>query len=186
MKLNKRTLAAVAATGVASGALAFGGVALATTSSTATPATATAALAATPAATPAVTPTSAAGWCGGGPGGTGLSGYGLLAGQQVMKATAAYLGLSQDQLLSQLQSGKSLAAVATAQHKPVSGLKTAILAAATSQVNASTRLSAAQKADMISELKSHLDAIVNATHPAGFGPHGMGGPGRGAGWMPGA
>ena len=186
MKLNRRTLAAVAATGVASGALAFGGVALASTNSAQSPtaATATAAVAATPAATP----TSAAGWCDGGMG----FGYGMVAGQQVMKTTAAYLGLSQSQLLSQLQAGKSLAAVAAAQGKSVSGLKNAILTAATSQVNASTRLSAAQKANLISELKSHLDTIVNATYPSGFGMHGtggmggMGGPGRGAGWMAGA
>lgn len=177
MKLNRRTLAAVAATGVASGALAFGGVALASTNSAQSPTTAATAVAATPAATP----TPASGWCDRGPGGMGF-GYGMVAGQQVMKATAAYLGLSQSQLLSQLQSGKSLAEVATAQGKSVSGLKNAILTAATSQINASTRLSAAQKAERISELKSHLDTIVNATHPDGLDMHGMGGPGRG-GWM---
>ena len=186
MKLNRRALAAVAATGVASGALAFGGVALASGNSTQSAAATTAAAAAAPAAT--ATPQPGSGWCHGGPGGMGL-GYGMHAGQQVMKAAAAYLGLSQDQLLSQLQSGKSLADVAAAQSKPVSGLKNAILAAGTAQINASTRLSAAQKADLVSELKSHLDAIVNGTFPDGTGPGGtgmhgwMGGPGRGGGWM---
>jgi hypothetical protein len=179
MKLNRRALAAVAATGVASGALAFGGVALATTGSGQSPAPATATATA---ATPAPQPTS--GWCDGGPGGAGL-GYGMRAGQQVMKAAATYLGLSQDQLLSQLRSGKSLVAVTAAQGKSVSGLKNAILAAGTSQINASTTLSAAQKANLISELKNHLDAIVNATHPAGPGMHGMGRPEGGAGWMTG-
>jgi len=186
MKLNRRqALAAVAATGVASGALAFGGVALASTSSARSPAAAAAAVAATPAVT--ATPQPASGRCDGGPGGAGF-GYGMLAGQQVMKATAAYLGLSQAQLLSQLRSGKSLAEVATAQGKSVSGLKNAILAAATSQINASTTLSATRKANLISELKSHLDAIVNGAYPGGPGGpgmRGMGFPGRGAGWMPG-
>lgn len=197
MKLNRRTLAAVAATGVTSGALAFGGVALASTGSAHSPAAATTspaaattavAAAAATATAPAATPTSPGG-CDGGPGGTGF-GYGMGAGPQVMKAAAAYLGLSQSQLLSRLQAGKSLAEVATAQGKSVSGLKNAILTAATSQINASTRLSAAQKAQEISELKSRLDTIVNQTHPGGLGMPGMGSPGRGAGWtgggMPGA
>lgn len=175
MKLNRRALAAVAATGVASGALAFGGVALASNSSAQSPATTTAAAAATPAAT-ATQPAS--GGCEGGPGGMGF-GYGLQAGQRVMRAAAAYLGISQDTLLSQLRSGKSLADVAAAQGKSVSGLKNAILAAGTTQINASTTLSAAQKTKLISELKSHLDAIVNATRPAGLGGPGPGGPGMG-------
>jgi hypothetical protein len=180
MKLDRRALAVVAATGVASGALAFGGVALASGNSTQSPTATTAAAAATPSAT--ARPGPASGWCDGGPGGRGL-GHGMLAGRPVTQAAAAYLGLSQDQLLSQLKAGKSLADVATARGKPVSGLKNAILAAGTSQVNASTTLSAAQKAALISELKSHLDAIVNATFPDGPGMHGgMGGPGRG-GWM---
>ena len=71
MKLNRRqALAAVAATGVASGALAFGGVALASTSSARSPAAATAAVAAAPAAT--ATPQPASGRCDGGPGGRRL------------------------------------------------------------------------------------------------------------------
>ncbi len=185
MKLDRRRpLAAVAATGVASGALAFGGVALASAGSAQSPAAATAAVAAAPTAT--ATPRPAAGRCDGGPGAAGFR-YGMLAGQQVMKAAAAYLGLSQAQLLSQLGSGKSLADVAVAQRKSVSGLQNAILAAGTSQINASTTLSAAQKAALISELKSHLDAIVNATHPAGLGMGARGGTGwpvRGPGWMP--
>ena len=106
-------------------------------------------------------------------------------GAQVMQAAASYLGVSQDTLLTQLQSGKSLADMAAAQGKSVSGLKSAILAAGTKQIYASSSLSAAQKADLISELKSHLDAIVNGTYPAGPGMYGMGGPGRGAGWMAG-
>ena len=76
--------------------------------------------------------------------------------------------------LSQLRSGKSLAAVAKAEGKSVSGLESAMLAAATSEINTSSGLSAAQKKEMLSELKSHLNAIVTGTRPSGPGP-GMGG-----------
>ena len=166
MNLNrKHALAGLAATGVLAGALAGGGVALASTGPTQTPA-----------ATTAAQPASS--WCHGDPGYTD----GMWSGQQpVLKAAADYLGVSQAQLQSQLQSGKSLADVATAQGKSVSGLKNAILAAMTSRTNASTRLSAAAKAAMISELKSHLDEMVNATHPSGMGMHRMGSPMRQAG-----
>jgi hypothetical protein len=93
---------------------------------------------------------------------------------QVPKPVADYLGLSQAQVGSKLQSGKSLADVARAQGKPVSGLKSTILATVTSQVNASSKLSSAQKAKVIGEVKSHLDAIVNATCKHGMGSHHMG------------
>jgi hypothetical protein len=181
MKLSKRgALAAVAVTGVTSGALAFGGVTLASASAGQSPAAATVAAAA-PAATPTATPGS--GGCAGGPLGTRL-GYGGLPGPQVAQAVASYLGLSQDQLVSQLRAGKTLAAVAAAQGKPAAGLKDAILTAGTSEIDASTWLTAAQKATLVSDLKSHLDDIVNGTFPAAppwpGGPW-AGGPGRG-GW----
>lgn len=171
MNLNrKHVLAGLAATGVLAGGLAGGGVALASTGPAHSPATTTAAQ-------------PASGWCHGGPG------YmdGMWSGQQTaLKAAADYLGVSQAQLQSQLQSGKSLADVATAQGKPVSGLKNAILAAMTSRINASTRLSAAAKAAMISELKSHLNEMVNATRPSGMGMHRMGSPMAGTGFPTGA
>ncbi len=77
--------------------------------------------------------------------------------------------------------------MATAQGKSVAGLKDAILAAMTSRINASTGLSAAQKAERISEVKSHLDAMVNGTYPASAGGYRMHSPmrdaGQPAGWM---
>jgi len=170
---TKHVLAGLAATGILAGAVAGGGVALA---SSRTPA-ATAATTATTAAPPA------AGWCDGRGGMHGM-GYGR---QAVLAAAAGYLGLSQAQLASQLQAGQSLADVATAQHESVAGLKNAILAAMTSRINASTGLSAARKAEMISEVKSHLDAMVNGTYPAGMGGYRMHSPMRDAdqpaGWM---
>lgn len=156
MNLNrKHVLAGVAATGIVAGALAGGGIALASTGPSPAPATTTAAQ-------------PAPGWCDGGLGHM----RGMWSGTQpVLKAAADYLGLTQAQLQSQLQSGRSLADVASAQGKSVSGLKDAILTAMTNQINASTRLSAAQKTAMISQVKAHLDAMVNATHPYGVGMH---------------
>jgi hypothetical protein len=173
MKLSKRgALAAVAVTGVTSGALAFGGVTLASASAGQSPAAATVA-----AATPAATPGS--GGCAGGVVGPG-TGYGRLPGPQVVQAVASYLGLSQADLLSQLRSGKTLAAIAAARGKSVAGLKDAILTAGTKEIDASTWLTAAQKATLVSDLKGQLDNIVNGTFPAGPPWPGPGGPR--AGW----
>jgi hypothetical protein len=86
----------------------------------------------------------------------------MQAGQQpVMTAAADYLGLSLTQLRTQLHAGTSLADIATAQGKPTSGLKDTILAAMTSRINADTALTAQQKAAMISQVKGHLDTMIN-------------------------
>jgi hypothetical protein len=107
----------------------------------------------------------------GGPG--GLHGPGGLGtgwdGQSVTKATANYLGITQDKLRTQLASGKSLAQVATADGKSVSGLENALVAAITTRINAASGLTAAQKTKLISELKSHVDGLVNSTLPSAFG-----------------
>ena len=97
-------------------------------------------------------------------------------GQPAMKAAADYLGFTQAQLRAQLQSGKSLADVAQARGKPVSGLEDAILAAMTSRINSSATLNASQKAAMISHLKSRLDAMVNDALPGWPGMRPAGGP----------
>ena len=55
----------------------------------------------------------------------------------------------------------------------MSGLKTTILAAVTSWVNGSA-LSAGQKAKVISEVKGHLDAIVNTRCRSGMCSHHVG------------
>jgi hypothetical protein len=163
MKLNrKRVVTGLAVTGLAAGVLAGGGAALAATGATPTPAAST----------------SASPPCGMGAGyGHGqFGGMHVLAGQQTAVAAAArYLGLTQTELRTQLQAGKSFADVANAQGKPVSGLKDAILAAVTSRVNANTRLTAEQKETILAQVKGNLDTIVNATHPVGAGIGPMGG-----------
>jgi hypothetical protein len=156
MKLNrKRVVTGLVAGTLAAGALTAGGVALASTGAAPSPAT----------------PASAGPSHGFGAG--HMSGmYGMWSGQQpVMKAAADYLGLSLSQLQTQLRSGKSLADIASAQGKPVPGLEDAILAAMTSRINASTALTAQQKAAMISHMKSHLDAMIDMDMEHSPGAH---------------
>jgi len=158
MKLTrKHVVTGLAAAALAAGVLTAGGVALASTG---------------PAPTSAISASATPSY---GPG-TGNCGgmYGMWSGQQpVMTAAADYLGLSLTQLRTQLQSGHSLADIARAQGKPVSGLKDAILAAMTSRINADTALTAQQKAAMISQVKSHLDTMINMDMDHGTGA-GMG------------
>ena len=163
MKLNrKHVVTGLAAAGLAAGALTVGGVAFGSTGPDLT-SVASASATASP-----------------GPG-TGSYGgmHGMWAGQQpVMTAAADYLGLTLPQLRAQLYSGQSLADLASARGKSVSGLKDAILAAMTSRINADTALSPQQKAAMISQAESHLDTMI--TMDMGH----MGGPGAGEGMGP--
>ena len=88
----------------------------------------------------------------------------------VLQAVAGYLGLSDEKLRDQLESGKSLADIATAQGKSVAGLKDTILTAVTKQINSATWINAAQKSALITDVKSHLGDIVNATCTSGGSP----------------
>jgi hypothetical protein len=106
-------------------------------------------------------------------GGFGL-GLGLMAG---VGDIATYLGLTSADLRTQLRSGKSLAAIATAQGKTADGLKAAITAAATKQLDAAVtagKLTKDQETKVLAGLASHLDDLVNATPKArgAFGHHG--------------
>jgi len=162
MNLNRKSvLAGLAATGITVGALAAGGgMAVASTGPAQVSATPTAT------ASPHVQ----------------CSGYGHMHGNgnhkgmwhghnAVGKAIAGYLGLSQDQLRSQVESGKSLADVAGEQGKSVAGLESAIVKAVTTQVNSSS-LSTDQKSMIISAVKSHVGQIVNATCEPSASPTG--------------
>ena len=79
-------------------------------------------------------------------------------------AIASYLGLTEDQLRGQLESGKTLAQVASAQGKSVSGLEEVIYADAKAHLDEAVtngKLTPDQEQTMLAELKSHLDEIVN-------------------------
>jgi len=100
-------------------------------------------------------------------GGFGIHKVGMAAGVgKVIGAAATYLGMTQDQLLTQLRSGKSLADVAKAQGKTVSGLEDAITSSAQTQLDQAVKagkLTQTQADEIMSELKSHLDDLVNRT-----------------------
>jgi hypothetical protein len=88
-------------------------------------------------------------------------------------AIASYLGLSPAQLREQLKAGKTLAQIAVAQGKSVSGLEDAIYADVQAHLDravANGRLTAAREQAILARLKAHLDDIVNHAAPA-FGRH---------------
>jgi hypothetical protein len=106
----------------------------------------------------------------------------MASGQQLpIAAAATYLGLSLADLQARLLAGTSLADVAKAQGKSVSGLEDALVVAMTSTVNANGALSADQKAAMLALVKSHVATMVTTAHATGVG-HPLGGmTGAGAG-----
>jgi len=95
--------------------------------------------------------------------GLGFQGAGLLS------SAATYLGLTEAQLATQLQSGKSLADIAKAQGKTVDGLKQAMTADVQSKLDQAVkdgRITSAQRDQILAEFKSHLDDLINHT-PSG-------------------
>jgi predicted XRE-type DNA-binding protein len=103
-----------------------------------------------------------------GPGRPGF-GHGFAFGAgDTMAAAAKYLGLSESDLRSKLGNGQSLADVAKAQNKDVSGLEDALVAATKTQLDkavAAKKLTQSQADDALSAFKSHVDDLVNANLP---------------------
>jgi len=98
--------------------------------------------------------------------GPGLRDHGDMHGGKFLDAAATYLGLSEDQLRTQLESGKSLADVAKAQGKSVDGLKQAILSDAQAKLDQAVkdgRLTSAQHDQILADLKNRIDDLVNGT-----------------------
>jgi hypothetical protein len=101
-----------------------------------------------------------------GPGGPGGPGHVGRAFGADLAAAAKYLGLSESALRTKLRGGDSLADVAKAQGKDVSGLQDAIVADAKADLDkavADKRLTQSQADDILSGLKAHVDDLVNAT-----------------------
>src|SRR5262249_18480103 len=95
-------------------------------------------------------------------------------------AAADYLGLSQSELLTKLQSGKTLADIAKDQKKSVDGLVDALVADAKSHLDQAVKdgkLTQAQADQLLSDIRQHITDFVNRTGPKGFGPMFRGGPG---------
>jgi hypothetical protein len=84
----------------------------------------------------------------------------------VFSAAASYLGVSTDTLKADLGKGQSLADVAKAQGKSTAGLKTAITDEAQTKLDAAVKngdITKAQETEILSELSSHADDIINNT-----------------------
>jgi hypothetical protein len=122
----------------------------------------------------------------GGPGG-GRGGPGFF--HEGLDGAASYLGLSEAQLRSKLESGKTLAQIAKDQNKSVDGLKDALVKDTQDKLDQGVkdgRLTKAQEQKIISGLKQHVDDLVNGKMPErprfgfrrGFGPGDRQGPPR--------
>ena len=88
-------------------------------------------------------------------------------------AAATYLGITEDQLRTELQAGKTLAQIATAHNKTADGLVAALLADGKKHLDAAVtagRLTAAQEQSMLDKLKALLTDVVNGKLPAAPGP----------------
>jgi hypothetical protein len=87
-------------------------------------------------------------------------------------AAAKYLGVTDQQLFSDLRAGKSLADVAKAQNKSVDGLKAALKADETARLDQAVkagRLTTDQRAKIEAGLDQRLDQEIDGTRPAGPG-----------------
>src|SRR5207248_4455645 len=110
-----------------------------------------------------------------GPGGPGFRHFGLHGPRFLFGGAASYLGLSRDQLRAQLQSGKSLAQIAQARGKSVTGLEQAITADLKAKLDravSSGRLTKAEEQQRLSRLSQVVPQIVNHTPPPGPPPGG--------------
>jgi hypothetical protein len=123
---------------------------------------------------------------GGGPGGRGDHdrGHGPGGGPISLDAAATYIGISATDLRTQLDAGKTLAAIATANGKTAAGLEAALTTAAKTDLDAAVtagKLTQAQEDKLLAALPARLDQEINEVHsgrPGGDhgGPGGFGGP----------
>jgi len=109
-------------------------------------------------------------------------GFGFRAGGvDAMDAAATYIGISEDQLRTELQSGKTLAQVATAHGKTKDGLKQAIHDATKTSLDQAVKdgkVTQTVADQILSRLDSSLEQLVTSNRPAGgphFRGHGFGG-----------
>lgn len=102
-------------------------------------------------------------------------------GPASLGAAATYLGLTEAELRTQLESGKTLAEIAKAQGKSVDGLEKALTAATKTKLDAAVKsgtITQAQADELLKRTTDHLDDLVNGKiGPRGDGDHhGFGGP----------
>ena len=100
---------------------------------------------------------------GGHRGGFGHGGPGH-GGPASLDAAAKYLGLTEAELHTQLESGKTLAQIAKAQGKTVDGLKKALTADTKTKLDAAVKagkITQAQADELLKRTTDHLDDLVN-------------------------
>jgi hypothetical protein len=98
------------------------------------------------------------------PGGPGRRFGGGIGAPFELQGAASYLGLTATQLFQQLSSGKSLAQIATAQHKTASGLEQAITSAIKTRLDklvANKLMTAAQEKAVLARLSARLAKVIN-------------------------
>jgi len=86
-----------------------------------------------------------------------------------LDAAAMYLGLTEAQLHSELESGKTLAQIAKDHGKTADGLVNALVGAAKQKLDAAVqagRLTQAQADQMLNDLRSRVTDLVNGKMPA--------------------
>ncbi|HZO78184.1 MAG TPA: hypothetical protein VFB39_09085 [Solirubrobacteraceae bacterium] len=98
-----------------------------------------------------------------------FSGALFLGHASPVAAAAGYLGLSVSQLFNELRSGRSVAQIAKARGKSVSGLERAATAAIKSRLDqavAAKRITKAQEQKLLAMLSSRVRDLINGTPPA--------------------
>jgi hypothetical protein len=122
---------------------------------------------------------------GGGPGGD-RGGFGRHGGGKAFgetrAAAAAFLGVTEEQLRTARESGKSLADIAKEKGKTTDGLKAAMLAAVTKAADAAVtagKLTKEQRDALVAKAPAWLDHEIAETHTGRHGG-GFGGPGGAA------
>ena len=91
-----------------------------------------------------------------------------------LEAAATYLGLTEAQLRTELESGKTLAQIATANGKTADGLVSTLLDAAKQRLDtavAAGRLTRAEADSLLTGLKSRITDLVNGRFPGPFRDH---------------
>lgn len=91
-----------------------------------------------------------------------------------LDAAASYLGLSEEQLHSRLESGKTLAEIAKAEGKSVDGLKAALLKDVKQKLDAAVRAGRLSKVDerrILKDFEARVDDLVNGQLRLRFREH---------------
>jgi hypothetical protein len=91
-----------------------------------------------------------------------------------LDAAASYLGLTEEQLQSRLESGKTLAQIAEAEDKSVDGLKAALVKDAKAKLDAAVKagtLTKAEEQKVLQDLEQRIDDLVDGQLRLRFREH---------------